>query len=392
MRNIFWLAALLLTACTGVDDASTSPKEGYFKVGSIHADADFDGARLNKLEQIDDAIYRVTISPEALPVNNSPWYAFRLWSDDNLNIELEIAYTDSFKNRYLPKRSKDGEVWQTIDSSLLSTDTTTGILTINLELGPEKLWIAAQENLNTPYIENWIDQLAERPTVEKAEIGNSVLGHPLLALTVAEGRPEQALFIVGRQHPPEVPGGTISLMNFVEEVLGESELATQFRERFAVYMVSLANPDGVSMGHWRHNANGVDLNRDWIDFTQPETQLIRDWMLSRPHGSYNQGARFGIDFHTSYSGPYLLTLDTIPHRVSPQRTNQWIASIESQLQEELDIRPRSQDFPYCYNWFINQLGVEAVTYEEGDEKPRSEIRERARLYARILMEVLLSND
>ena len=29
---------------------------------------------------------------------------------------------------------------------------------------------------------------------------------------------------------------------------------------------------------WRHNANGVDLNRDWTAFTQPETQAIKNYL------------------------------------------------------------------------------------------------------------------
>jgi hypothetical protein len=34
-----------------------------------------------------------------------------------------------------------------------------------------------------------------------------------------------------------------------------------------------ANPDGVDKGHWRLNDGGVDLNRDWGPFTQPETGM-----------------------------------------------------------------------------------------------------------------------
>ena len=41
-------------------------------------------------------------------------------------------------------------------------------------------------------------------------------------------------------------------------------------------VVPLANPDGVEQGHWRHNAQGVDLNRDWDRFQQPETRALRD--------------------------------------------------------------------------------------------------------------------
>lgn len=72
-------------------------------------------------------------------------------------------------------------------------------------------------------------------------------------------------------------------------------------------------------------------------------------------------------------------------------TNAWINNIQAYSPDPLDIRPRAQTLPYCYNWFINELGMEAVTYEEGDEVDREVVRERARLYARTLMEELLAH-
>ena len=43
----------------------------------------------------------------------------------------------------------------------------------------------------------------------------------------------------------------------------------------------MPNPDGVDSGYWRHNSNGVDLNRDWIEFTQPETKAIKQFLESK---------------------------------------------------------------------------------------------------------------
>lgn len=40
------------------------------------------------------------------------------------------------------------------------------------------------------------------------------------------------------------------------------------------YIIPCQNPDGVALGNSRYNANGVDLNREWNDPTQPETIAI----------------------------------------------------------------------------------------------------------------------
>ena len=53
----------------------------------------------------------------------------------------------------------------------------------------------------------------------------------------------------------------------------DSPLAQDLR-RVTVYVVPMANPDGAE-AFLRHNAHNVDLNRDWLRQTQPET---RAWL------------------------------------------------------------------------------------------------------------------
>ena len=48
-------------------------------------------------------------------------------------------------------------------------------------------------------------------------------------------------------------------------------------EKFRVLAFPLMNPDGVDLGHWRHNAGGIDLNRDWSTTTRKKLKL--QWIL-----------------------------------------------------------------------------------------------------------------
>ena len=399
MRTLFLLVgALLLIACnkkTQEETAAPSPAETArttFQAGTVFADNDFDGARLNGFKQLDETTYQALIMPESIPVNNSPWFSFRIWSETASKITLEIAYTDDFKNRYIPKLSSDGVTWRPCDEEFYSVDTISGSIKLELNLSPQKLWVSAQENLNSTYINTWVDNLAQQANITTTQIGESEQGKPISMFNIKGRNPTQSMVIIGRQHPPEVPGGTISLMAFVDALLANTELAVRFRKQFEIIVFPLLNPDGVDNGNWRHNANGQDLNRDWVDFNQTETKTVRDWLLNARERKLVGEYAFGIDFHTSYSGPYLLTLDTIPHSVKPVITNQWIQQIEWTRNEQLDIRPRAQSLPYCYNWLINELGIEAVTYEEGDEIDRAIIKQRAADYANVLMEVLLAVD
>ena len=353
-----------------------------FQAGKIFADNQFDGARLNGFKLLNDSTIRAIISPENTPINNSPWYAFRLWSDTATRFYLELQYT-THHHRYIPKLSLDGKTWKSMNASDIIIDTAHQKARLSLHLTKDTLWLAAQEIISSKKTYEWANHIAQIPFAQKKIIGRSVLNKPIFSYEFNEGKGEKALILIGRQHPPEVPGGTLSIQSFMNEILSDSELAQQFRQHFEVVLIPLLNPDGADLGHWRHNANGIDLNRDWQAFSQPETQAVRKYVK-------NKDFCFGIDFHTSYSGPYLLVLDSLNTIKTQGIIPAWIQRIEGALTDhEIDARPRSQGLPYCYNWMINELGIEAVTYEEGDEIDRAIIHKRAKVYSEKLMETLL---
>lgn len=341
---------------------------------------DFPGGRLNGVVKEGES-YRVSIEPAHEPVNESPYFAFSVVSSKPRQVRVILDY-GAYKHRYIPKVSFDRNEWFPLNKKMVKADPVTGdaILLINVSTTPS--YIAAQEITTVEDSRRWLDDL---PSLEIDTIGRSVMGKPLLVVNSNKKR-KRAVVLIARQHPPEIPGGTFSFRAFLETLLQSSSAATKFMEEYNIISFPMPNPDGVDMGYWRHNANGVDLNRDWTAFTQPETQAIKNYLEVQVKEGVE--IKFAIDFHTSYSGPYLLTLDSLNQINSSKITSKWLSAIEQNSPFNVEERKRSQQLPYCYNYFFNQFGAEAVTYEEGDEIERGQIRKRAAAYAKELINVL----
>jgi hypothetical protein len=173
-------------------------------------------------------------------------------------------------------------------------------------------------------LEAWSSTLERLPFITRSEIGRSIENRPLYKLEIGT-LPASAphVVIIGRQHPPEVTG-SLALMRFVEEIVGDSNLARAFRKRYRVLLVPLLNPDGVEHGHWRSNMGGVDLNRDWGIFAQPETRAVRDQILALKEHS---PIVLHLDFHSTYNDVFYTQPDE--PMVGPDTfTRPWIEGIQ----------------------------------------------------------------
>ena len=91
----------------------------------------------------------------------------------------------------------------------------------------------------------------------------------------------EVIVALTRQHPPETSGQE-AYRGFVERLMKRDDAkANSFRGRHRMVLAPMPNPDGVEGGNWRLNAGGVDLNRDWGQFTQPETKALSDWIVQQ---------------------------------------------------------------------------------------------------------------
>lgn len=380
---------LKIGLCIGLAIGSSSCIKNNKVVDDVSFYSAFSGARLDSTKHVEGNCYVAYVNPAFEPVNPSAYFAFAVSSTTEKEVEIELNY-GKHKHRYIPKLSLDKQHWKNIDASKIKVDTLNGKATISLSVSPDTLYVAAQEIETSADTYSWLDGLmAEHAFLKKEVAGKTVKGNNNYVVTTNDSL-EKSIVLIARQHPPETPGGTIGFKSFYETLLNHSETSKKFREQYNVITFPLLNPDGADMGNWRHNAKGVDLNRDWVDFSQPETQMVKRYMEGLQQ--HEKDVVFALDFHTSHSGPYLLVLDALNEIKTQQIIPKWIQGIEENSNYKVEARRRSQDLPYCYNYFYNQIGCEAVTYEDGDEIDRDIIRDRAKVYANELMEALLLTE
>ena len=201
----------------------------------------------------------------------------------------------------------------------------------------------------------------------------------------------EGVLLIGRQHPPEVTGA-LTMRAFVDTALADTELARTFRDRFALVVVPLVNPDGVAAGHWRHNAGKTDLNRDWGPFRQPETRHIRDLL----DGIEDRGIalRLMLDFHATQATDNALFYtqraedgDGSAHAFAAD----WLGRVRDRLPDiEFDHKPSKSESANAKNYFHNRYGIPSITYESGDETDPAWIDKATPVFAEEMMKVLLS--
>lgn len=348
-------------------------------------DADFPGARLTECEALGGNEFGLVIRPESLPVNNSPWFAFKVRAGREMNLLLRLRCQGG-SLRYRPKISTDGVRWIFLPEESYEQAEKAKEAVLRLEAGPEPLWVAAQEPVSSVEMLAWARALERLPFVSRSEFGASVLGTRLCRLDIGAADAARHVVIIGRQHPPETTGSQ-ALMRFVEEIAGDTQLARAFRAEFRVAVMPLLNPDGVDAGHWRHNLGHVDLNRDWRDFAQPETRSVRDQILALQE---NGRLFLHLDFHSTFKDVFYIQQDDAP--ASPSGfTKRWLDGIQERV-PDYEVRRSASPTPTPTTsmfWAHHTFGIPSVTYEIGDNTERSRLRHIAAVAAQEMMRLLL---
>ena len=368
-----------------------------FEEDNLFFSNDFESGRLNGISNDGNDHYTVLITAENTPVNVSPWYAFKVWSKNPRIITIKMTYQDS-RSRYYPKISLDGQNFKAIDSiNVKALNEGSGIFGINaapefveikVNVSEIPTYITAQELYGSTRVKKWIDSLSIKDYITTYEIGKSREKKAINLMEVSNGKNKKAVMVISRQHPPEVTG-FLAMKSFIETLTGDSPKAQKFRDTYDLFVVPLMNPDGVDNGNWRHNMGGIDLNRDWQDFNQPETRSVRDFLVKKENEGYE--FVFGADFHSTWDDIYYPIDSTIIGEKGDIVFN-WIENITKRLpQKHTNIKPSTEIKPTMVsrNYFYVNHGMPAIVFELGDNTPRDFLKLKGNVAAEELMDLLL---
>ncbi|MEQ1783891.1 MAG: FixH family protein, partial [Hyphomonadaceae bacterium] len=124
-------------------------------------------------------------------------------------------------------------------------------------------------------------------------------------------------------------------------------------------------------GNWRLNAGGVDLNRDWGAFSQPETKALSQWIIAAAGGRRVVSM---MDFHSTDK-----TVIYAPPPESASPTIAFLPFLKTAFDTTLSAPP---EWNYAHNpnggtskgWALEALKAPGITVELWDQIPANDAR------------------
>ncbi len=133
-------------------------------------------------------------------------------------------------------------------------------LLVELSLEEDFVYVANIPPYTISDLEDLKQRIENHHLIEIVNIGTTVEGKPLEIIRLGSQQAPHSILIRARAHPWE-PGGNWVVEGLVDRFLSQD--SKKWQETFCVYIMPMANKDGVARGMTRFNIRGKDLNRNW---------------------------------------------------------------------------------------------------------------------------------
>lgn len=223
------------------------------------------------------------------------------------------------------------------------------------------------------------------PKNEIQVLGNSVLEKPIYGYTTGTGNFKILLWSQMHGNESTTTKALFDLFNYLDS---DDEVALNWKQKFTFLFIPILNPDGAEI-YTRENANAIDLNRDFLNLSQPESQLLvtvfNDFKPDFCFNLHDQRTIFAAGktnnpATVSFLAPaYNEERDSNPSR---QKAINLIAGINEKLQRFIPNQVGRFDDAYnrnCVGDTFQQFGVPTVLFEAGHFK-NDYAREETRKY------------
>jgi zinc carboxypeptidase len=206
--------------------------------------------------------------------------------------------------------SDDGKKWRAVPLEVLPDHR----LKLTARIETSTLWVARTEPYRLSDLEALLSSIRANPMVEITPIGKTAEGRQLEIVRIGSDRAPNRLLLRARAHAFEA-GGNWVVQGLIRKLLSGGADARKYLDQYAVYILPMANKDGVARGRTRFNLRGKDLNRNWDQPADPdlapENHALEMWLQRmieagrKPH--------FAIDFHNDAGGKIHLSRPEPPN-------------------------------------------------------------------------------
>ncbi|MBU6401802.1 MAG: hypothetical protein KGS61_15905, partial [Verrucomicrobia bacterium] len=309
-----WLSAVLILLGFGLRLGAGAPPLEFI-------DTSFENASPLWYDFADDGTVRVHLiydHERASPNRAAGHFHFRLEAPTGAQLTIEFINLDNVWNgqpgsvaRELKTAviSANDRDWQSVPLDGLPGDR----VQLHVRMPGPKLYVARVEPYRLSDLDRLLAGIRKNPRVKIEPIGRTVEGRPLEIVRIGNPRAAYRVFVRARAHPWEA-GSSWVAEGLVRRLVRGDVRARQYLERYCVYLLPMANKDGVARGRTRFNSRGKDLNRGWDKPADPqlvpENYALEKWLegMIRQH----QAPDLALELHNDGNGQLHLSRPPVP--------------------------------------------------------------------------------
>jgi hypothetical protein len=260
--------------------------------------------------------------------------------------------------------SEDGKKWRHIPTEWIETPLGPQ-LKMEVHMASDSLFLARVEPYRVSNLDNLFSRIKSNNRIQISLIGKSVQGRELHIIRVGNENAPHKIFIRGRVHPWE-PGGNWVIEGLIETLLQDTEEADAYLENYCLYILPMANIDGVANGVTRFNMKGMDLNRNLTNpadpVLAPENLAMETWL----EDMIRKGMKpdLAIDFHNDSNGPLIFA----PPREDPETYMDHMKILETLLRDltwfsEYTVISDAETSTMFARGLMDRYDIESLVYE-----------------------------
>lgn len=256
--------------------------------------------------------------------------------------------------------SQNGRDWKSVPLKSLPENR----VQLEIEMPGPQLDVARVEPYRLSDLDQFLRSIRNDPRVEIRAIGKTVEGRDLEIIRIGHTNAPHRVFLRARAHPWE-PGGNWIVEGLVQRLLQHD--SEKFLSAYCVYILPMANKDGVARGRTRFNLLGKDLNRNWDKPSDPqlapENAALESWLKEMIQAG--KAPELALELHNDGNGQLHISRPPVPHLA---RHLERMKTFESLLRKhtwftEGVTSPEFRNSGTLGDGWLERFGIDAAVHE-----------------------------